>query len=212
MAYYDMAHSGYDPSLWNDYIDLARIAGVGFSWLDGKFKAQKDDILSLADFKHFESVGLNYVGEQWFEGLTKLTNIQLPSTIEAIRYRAFGDCTSLQEIEIPEAVIALYGRVFEGCTSLKTIVMKGKKPATLYAQNAFPKNEGMKIYVPAESVDYYKSAWPEYKDYIVSDAEYKVNKVVTLTEAGTLADCEKNVDAIIASMEASGHLIEVKKK
>ena len=188
MAYYDMAHSGYDPSLWNDYIDLARIAGVGFSWLDGKFKAQKDDILSLADFKHFESVGLNYVGEQWFEGLTKLTNIQLPSTIEAIRYRAFGDCTSLQEIEIPEAVIALYGRVFEGCTSLKTIVMKGKKPATLYAQNAFPKNEGMKIYVPAESVDYYKSAWPEYKDYIVSDAEYKVNKVVTLTEAGTLAD------------------------
>ena len=33
-----------------------------------------------------------------------------------------------------------------------------------------------------------------------------------MAEAGTLADCEKNVDAIIASMEASGHLIEVKKK
>ena len=33
-----------------------------------------------------------------------------------------------------------------------------------------------------------------------------------MAEAGALAECEKNVDAIIASMEASGHLIEVKRK
>ena len=33
-----------------------------------------------------------------------------------------------------------------------------------------------------------------------------------MAEAGSLAECEKNVDAIIASMHASGHLIEVKKK
>ncbi len=33
-----------------------------------------------------------------------------------------------------------------------------------------------------------------------------------MAEAGSLADCEANVDAIIASMDASGHLIEVKKK
>jgi len=33
-----------------------------------------------------------------------------------------------------------------------------------------------------------------------------------MAEAGTLADCEFNVDAIIEAMNASGHLIEVKKK
>ena len=33
-----------------------------------------------------------------------------------------------------------------------------------------------------------------------------------MAEAGTLADCEANVDAIIEAMNASGHLIEVKKK
>lgn len=32
-----------------------------------------------------------------------------------------------------------------------------------------------------------------------------------MSEAGTLEECEKQVDAIIASMEKSGHLIEVKK-
>ena len=33
-----------------------------------------------------------------------------------------------------------------------------------------------------------------------------------MSEAGSLAECEKQVDAIIAAMEASGHLIEVRKK
>jgi phosphoglucosamine mutase len=32
-----------------------------------------------------------------------------------------------------------------------------------------------------------------------------------MSEAGTTAECEQHVDAIIAAMEASGHLIEVKK-
>ena len=33
-----------------------------------------------------------------------------------------------------------------------------------------------------------------------------------MAEAGSLAECEKNVDAIIDAMKESGHLIEVKKK
>ena len=32
-----------------------------------------------------------------------------------------------------------------------------------------------------------------------------------MAEAGTREECEKNVDKIIESMKASGHLIEVKK-
>ena len=31
-----------------------------------------------------------------------------------------------------------------------------------------------------------------------------------MSEAGTIEECEKQVDAIIASMEKSGHLVEVK--
>ena len=42
--------------------------------------------------------------------------------------------------------------------------------------------------MPAASVEAYKTAWAEYKDYIVSDADYKINKVVKLDVAGTLAD------------------------
>ena len=187
MPYFDKAHTGDDVTVWDDYIDLSRIADNGFGWLDGKFTKQKDDILSLADFKHFESVGLATVRQDWFKGLTKMTSILLPSTLERILFNAFEDCSALQEIELPAKVNNIYDDAFKGCKSLKTIVVRSLEPAQL-GKNAFPKNEGMKIYVPAESLDAYLTAWAEYKDYIVSDGDYHINKVVKLDTAGTLAE------------------------
>jgi len=187
VAYYDQAHSDGDPATWSDYADLSRIADQGFTWLNGKFTEQKDDILSLADFKHFESVDLTDIYTGWFEGLTKLTNIQLPSTLREIHEDAFNGCSSLEEIELPVKVNDIGSEAFAGCTSLKTIVVRNPEPARL-GGSVFPKNDGMKIYVPAESLSGYLKSWYEYKDYIVSDATYKVNKVVTLDVAGTLAD------------------------
>ena len=187
MAYYDMAHTGNDWTTWPDYIDLARIQGAGFSWLDGKFREKSDDIRSFPDFKHFASVGLDYVGKEWFRGCRKMTNIFLPSTIKTIDDYAFASCSSLQEIELPEAVEKINAAAFADCTDLKTIVVRGTTPATL-GDNAFQKNEGLKIYVPQESLNDYLTAWAEYRDYIVSDATYKINKVVTVNTAGTLAD------------------------
>ena len=188
MAYYDMAHTGYDPTTWDDYIDLARIAGAGFSWLDGKFREESDEIRSFADFQHFESVGLDYVGKEWFRGCRKLTNIVLPKTIKHIDEYAFASCTSLQEIDLPTALTEIGSCAFADCQDLKTIRVLGTTPATLSGTDQFNKNNGLKIYVPAASVDAYKTAWAEYKDYIVSDNDYKVVNEVTLTDAGTLAE------------------------
>ena len=186
MPYYDMAHEGYDWKTWDDYIDLARIAGAGFSWLDDKFRKQKDNILSFSDFKQFASVGLPYVGKEWFRGCRKMTNILLPETIKTIQEFAFASCSSLQEIELPDGLVNIENCAFADCQAMKTIVVHSAIPAHL-GDNAFPKNEGMKIYVPAENRDAYLAAWAEYKDYIVG-GEYKVNKVVTVEQPGTLAD------------------------
>ena len=188
MAYYDMAHTGYDPTTWDDYIDLARISGAGFSWLDGKFREQSDDIRTFADFKQFESVGLDYVGKEWFRGCRKMTNIMLPKTIKTIQDYAFASCSSLQEIELPAALTEIGSCAFADCQDLRTVRVLATTPATLSGTDQFQKNEGLRIYVPAAAVEAYKKAWTEYKDYIVSDDSYKINKVVTLTEPGTLAD------------------------
>ena len=188
MAYYDMAHTGYDPTTWDEYIDLARIAGAGFSWLDGKFREQRDDIRSFADFQHFESVGLDYVGKEWFRGCRKMTNIVLPKTIKHIDEYAFASCSSLQEIELPAAVSEINACAFADCKDLRVVRVLGTTPAKLNGTDHFQKNEGLKIYVPDAAVEAYKTAWAEYKDYIVSDKTYTVIREVTLTEAGTLAE------------------------
>ncbi|MBO4849294.1 MAG: leucine-rich repeat protein [Prevotella sp.] len=187
MAYYDPANTGADQSTWDDYCDYARIAGAGFSWLDGRFTGQKDKIYSFADFKYFESVGLTYVGESWFEGCSKLGNIVLPSTIATIGEKAFNGCSALQEMELPEAVIGIGANAFASCTSLNTIMVRSNTPATLGA-NAFHKHDGLKIYVPTAKVSNYKKAWSDYAPYIVGDDTYRINKVVTVTDVGQLAD------------------------
>ena len=187
MAYYDPANTGTDPAKWDYYIDYARIAGAGFSWLDGKFTAQKDNIYSYADFRWFESVGLDYVGKSWFDGCSKLSNITLPSTVKTIRSKAFNGCSALKEIELPEAVAAIEDNAFGGCSKLNTVLVRGEKPATL-GNSAFHKHNGLKIYVPAAKVNEYKQRWSEYAAYIVGDDTYSVNKVVTVTAVGQLAE------------------------
>ena len=186
MAYYDPANTGSDPSSWDDYCDYARIAGAGFSWLDGKFTAQKDNIKSFADFKHFESVGLTYIGASWFDGCSQMGNIVLPSTIKTIGDNAFNNCSALQEMELPQAVNTIGANAFAGCTSLNTITVRSSVPATLGA-NAFDKHDGLQIYVPTDKVAEYKTAWSDYASYIVGDDTYQINKVVTVTAVGQLA-------------------------
>ena len=186
MAYKDMAATGYDTELWTDYIDLARIGGVGFSWLDGKFTEYKDDILSFADFKYFESVGLDYVGSKWFKDCAKMSNIMLPATIKRIEGAAFEGCAKLTDIELPAGIEFISGRSFMGCSLLRSIVVRGEQPAKIES-DAFPYNDGMKIYVPAAKVDDYKRAWADYAQYIVADNGDHTKKVVSLSKSGTLA-------------------------
>lgn len=184
MCYYTPCRS---PYRWTDYIDLARIGGAGFSWLDGRFTAQKDDIMSFADFKRFEWVGLDYVGAEWFKDCGMLSNILLPSTVKAIRSSAFENCGKLQEIELPAAVETIARNAFRGCALLTTIVVKGKTPAKV-EENVFPKNDGMKIYVPTGTEEAYRKAWPDYADYIVGEQSRPFSKFITTTKKGELAE------------------------
>ena len=186
MSYYDPANWGTDNALWKDYCDLARIAGAGFSWLDGKFTEEKDDIYSFGDFKHFESVGLNYVGKSWFEDCANMGDILLPATITDIREKAFKGCSALKQIELPQAVATIGNDAFAGCSKLNTIRVLSDVPATI-GNGTFHKHNGLKIYVPAGKVADYKAAWSEYADYIV-DGIPNINKVVTVTKTGQLAD------------------------
>ena len=105
------------------------------------------DCYNLVDFVIPETV--TYIGKEVFRGCS-LENITIPSSVESIGEYAFGYCTGLHSVYCEPTT----------------------PPIAQFNWNwyAFDNNaEDRLIYVPAESVDAYKSAtgWSDYADVIV---------------------------------------------
>lgn len=68
-------------------------------------------------------------------------------------------CTYLTEIVFPEGIDTIGNTCLSGCTNLTSITCKCKIPPTLGANgNVIFNQNSCPIYVPAESVDAYKTA------------------------------------------------------
>lgn len=169
---------------WEDFTDLDRVRKKGFNWLDGKLSGRKD-LVGFNEFRYFASVGLKYVGDRWFKDCSGMKSIMLPDSVLTIGSEAFSGCSSLVGIELPASVDNIKDRAFSGCSKLAAILVRGATPASL-GSVAFPKNGGMKIYVPAQSLADYLEKWHEYRQYIVSDAETARRKYVRVDKEGEL--------------------------
>ena len=156
------------------------------STLNGKFQAK--EIAAFPDFKAFECINLNYIGESWFKDCHKLQNIELPSTIENIGKQAFYNCALLDDVVIPDSVKSIQDEAFRNCANLRLITFQSATPATLGADVFADMPDDYVIYVPDSVVTDYKTAWPQYADHIQSAVEKHTGIWdVTVTEPGTLA-------------------------
>ena len=97
----------------------------------------------------------------------KLKEISIPESVVEIGSCAFIYCTELGSVVIPQNVTNIRGSAFYGCSALSQIVVYAINPPEGDAGMFFDTNE-CPIYVPAESVDVYKSAqyWSDYADRI----------------------------------------------
>ena len=121
------------------------------------------------------------MGSSVFAGCTSLASVDLPDNLTALSFSTFSGCTSLESVEIPEGVtrierntfqncsslreLTLPGKVsyiglgaFDGCTSLKSLTFQGNTPPLREENYQFPGNYS--IYVPEESLEAYRQAWP----------------------------------------------------
>ena len=107
------------------------------------------------------------IGDSAFAFCTSLTSITIPDSVTSIGLYAFNGCSSLMSIMIPNSVTSIGREAFSSCTSLTDITLLPTTPPNA-GSNLFIETNNCPIYVPAESVDAYKSAqhWNDYADRI----------------------------------------------
>ena len=102
---------------------------------------------------------------------SSLKEVSIPQSVTKIGDLAFYNCNSLASIVIPNSVISIGYFSFSMCSSLETITVENEEPPTV--KELFFRTPIQTIYVPAKSVEKYKTAkgWSEYADKIKAIGE-----------------------------------------
>ena len=92
-------------------------------------------------------------------------SLEIPNNVTTIGDSVFKNCTGLTSVTIPNGVTSIGDNAFYDCSGLTSITFEATTPPTL-GSSVFGSN--YPIYVPAESVEAYKTAqnWSTYADRI----------------------------------------------
>lgn len=118
------------------------------------------------------------IGDRLFEDCGNLSKVILSESLTEIHARTFCNCKSLQTIEIPNLVMRLGDQCFLNCENLTSVYFKPLSVPSI--KNAFygELNRDLKLYVPVESFESYRSNWTEQLDRIVA-YNFEKGEVVT---------------------------------
>ena len=113
---------------------------------------------------------VTWIGGSAFKDCTSLPSVTIPDSVSIIMGSAFKGCTNLTSVTIGRSVTLMHSSTFKDCKNLINVYCKAITPPYLGNDEVFDGNaSGRVIYVPAESVEAYKSAnyWSEYAEDIV---------------------------------------------
>ena len=118
--------------------------------------------------------GTTKIGNYAFYYYSGLTDVTIPESMTSIQNYAFAYCSKLTSVTIPESVTSIQNYAFRDCSALTAITVLAATPLTL-GIGVFTNTNNCPIYVPAASVDAYKTAtnWSKYASRI-----YAIGSVV----------------------------------
>ncbi|MFA6860262.1 MAG: InlB B-repeat-containing protein [Clostridia bacterium] len=102
-----------------------------------------------------------------FYSCKKLTSVIIPSSVTTIDIFSFSH-SNITSITIPSSVANIENYAFSNCTNLTCVNMRSMTPAPIKSETFENHNISLKIYVPASSLQAYKSAtnWSTYANHI----------------------------------------------
>lgn len=119
---------------------------------------------SLQNINLMNCINLDRVERNAFSGCIALQNINFSNTkLNGISYNAFGGCVSLADVVLPSSISEIEG-AFENCSNLRIVKCYAESVPTMYGSVFDGCPEYFVIYVPASSVELYKSDfnWGQY--------------------------------------------------
>ena len=94
-----------------------------------------------------------------------LTSVTISDSVTSIGSSAFGYCSSLTSVTIGSGVTSIGGFAFRSCRNLTSVTVEATTPPAI-SNNTFLLASDCPIYVPAESVSAYQSAWSTFASRI----------------------------------------------
>ena len=118
--------------------------------------------------------GVTTINSNLFNGCTSLTAITIPDGVTSINSSAFRSCSKLESITLPASVTSVYNYAFLECSMLTDVNIFAPSLQT-YGNNAFMNTPAdLKIYVPAISLEEYKTKWSAYADKFAALPYYEL--------------------------------------
>ena len=106
------------------------------------------------------------IGNNAFASCFLLTSVEIPNSVGEIGVQAFSSCIELTSVTIGNGVKSIGGYAFYYSSKLASVTINATTPPTLGGSALDKTAAALTIYVPAASVDDYKSKWTAYADKI----------------------------------------------
>ena len=116
--------------------------------------------------------GVTSIRSYAFQNCYSLASVTIPSGVTSIGTYAFQNCYSLASVTIPSGVTSIGNNAFSNCYGMEKYHLLPATPPSLGGTNVFQSIvSDCKIYVPAESLEAYKSAqyWSSHDSKIVGE-------------------------------------------